>query len=758
MQLYRSVQAEPFEGFTLFDELELDDPQGEFGRGSAVRAFGRRPSARSFPAPPRRRPPGRQSSQSAQRGGTRSALSRRQRDRIRRARRQRGRIKLPTDPRPWPPRRPLPPLWWGYPILDGRLPNEPTTGGSEQGRWVQHSLSQVLGLQLPVNGVMGPETRNAIRTFQQQKGLPVDGILGPPTERALVEALSGQADQAGAVPADQAEPAPTDQPAQSPAQHGAADAAASSPPEGELGSTSSSTLANLYGVPMTVLSALGRGLEPLAIRLAVLWGQRDENKLANLVFFARHPERAGRALVRGEPNFDRLSQEWLDIRQRLVRPALASAPRPQPASPTPGSTSIGFRPISVESPGGGRIRDKTPPQPADLETVSGYGGKRISLHRLAASAWRALVSAARADGIAGPLLLPTSGYRSPETQETLWQNALKKYGSPEAARKWVAPPGSSAHQTGRAIDLYVGGKNSSSEVAHLRTLPAYKWLVAHAERFGFYPYAQEPWHWEYNPPAAAQREFVEALAELPWSWQEYEDEGSEGMFGQEQESLDLESMTEFDHEVSRTSSAYIQWVQRSLNHILGTRLVEDGINGTLTRSAVRSFQQRHGLAVDGIVGPQTEGALIAAGATSPPGSTPSWGTPSGAVPIDLTKYATQYTFGNYVYTGRRAQVLHHLKAQFGANASTYPTHSVCPTCSADLWAPGALWNKDNTGMKSMNDLAEYIRANVASLGIEYVIWIQRISHGGAWRQMEDRESLSANHRDHIHITFKNSFH
>jgi len=162
-----------------------------------------------------------------------------------------------------------------------------------------------------------------------------------------------------------------------------------------------------------------------------------------------------------------------------------------------------FRPTSVESPGGGRIRNKTAPRPSDVATVSGYGGKRIPLHRLAAEAWRALVSAARADGLREPLLLPTSGFRDPQHQERLWRAALERYGSPQEARKWVAPPGGSAHQSGRAIDFYVGGKNSSRNVAHLRTLPAYRWLVANAMRFGFYPYSAEPWHWEYNPPAAA---------------------------------------------------------------------------------------------------------------------------------------------------------------------------------------------------------------------------------------------------------------
>ncbi len=134
------------------------------------------------------------------------------------------------------------------------------------------------------------------------------------------------------------------------------------------------------------------------------------------------------------------------------------------------------------------------------------GQRRIPLHRLAANALRALIKAARADGLAKPLLRPVSGFRDPARQTRLWQQALAKYGSPQAARKWVAPPGGSAHQSGRAIDFHLGGRNASDNVARLRPLPAYRWLVANAQRFGFYPYEREPWHWEYNPPVAANRE------------------------------------------------------------------------------------------------------------------------------------------------------------------------------------------------------------------------------------------------------------
>ncbi len=86
---------------------------------------------------------------------------------------------------------------------------------------------------------------------------------------------------------------------------------------------------------------------------------------------------------------------------------------------------------------------------------------------------------------------------------------------------------------------------------------------------------------------------------------------------------------EFDYEMeeewetgspNRSSRDYIKWVQQSLNQIMGLRLAVDGISGTQTRSAIRSFQQQRGLTVDGIVGPQTEAALKAAlaGGYAPP--------------------------------------------------------------------------------------------------------------------------------------------
>ena len=59
-------------------------------------------------------------------------------------------------------------------------------GSSQYIRWIQSSLNQILGISLVVDGIMGPQTRNAIRRFQNLAGLQVDGIVGPKTEAAIV--------------------------------------------------------------------------------------------------------------------------------------------------------------------------------------------------------------------------------------------------------------------------------------------------------------------------------------------------------------------------------------------------------------------------------------------------------------------------------------------------------------------------------------------------------------------------------------------
>ena len=79
----------------------------------------------------------------------------------------------------------------------------------------------------------------------------------------------------------------------------------------------------------------------------------------------------------------------------------------------------------------------------------------------------------------------TSAYRSPEVQERLWADALAKYGSEAAARKWVAPPGRSNHNHGAAVDFKFLDPS------------AQEWVHQNAGQFGMhFPMSHEPWHIE----------------------------------------------------------------------------------------------------------------------------------------------------------------------------------------------------------------------------------------------------------------------
>jgi hypothetical protein len=76
-----------------------------------------------------------------------------------------------------------------------------------------------------------------------------------------------------------------------------------------------------------------------------------------------------------------------------------------------------------------------------------------------------------------------SGYRSPRRQAELWGAALHRYGDPEIADNWVAPPGRSMHSRGLAVDI--GGEvELAVRLIEELDLPMYR------------PLSHEPWHFE----------------------------------------------------------------------------------------------------------------------------------------------------------------------------------------------------------------------------------------------------------------------
>jgi V8-like Glu-specific endopeptidase len=75
-------------------------------------------------------------------------------------------------------------------------------------------------------------------------------------------------------------------------------------------------------VPRDVATALGKQDWPSALSLAIRARCRDENELTNMLFFARHPELPTGPLKRDDPNFGRLSAEWMKILDQEVWKAI----------------------------------------------------------------------------------------------------------------------------------------------------------------------------------------------------------------------------------------------------------------------------------------------------------------------------------------------------------------------------------------------------------------------------------------------------
>ena len=122
-----------------------------------------------------------------------------------------------------------------------------------------------------------------------------------------------------------------------------------------------------------------------------------------------------------------------------------------------------------------------------------------------AAAFAEMQAAAGAEGIT---LYESSGFRSYETQEALYQRYVDTDGQ-DAADRYSARPGSSEHQTGLAIDL-------NTVADDFGDTPEGQWVAAHCAEYGFilrYPegkedatgYMYEPWHIRFVGEEFAQK-------------------------------------------------------------------------------------------------------------------------------------------------------------------------------------------------------------------------------------------------------------
>lgn len=103
----------------------------------------------------------------------------------------------------------------------------------------------------------------------------------------------------------------------------------------------------------------------------------------------------------------------------------------------------------------------------------------------------ALRAAAKGAAGEGVEFRVNSGWRSPAYQDHLLREAVAKYGSEEAAARWVATADTSPHVSGDAVDI---GRSDATS-----------WLSEHGAEYGLCQiYRNEPWHYELRADAAEQ--------------------------------------------------------------------------------------------------------------------------------------------------------------------------------------------------------------------------------------------------------------
>ncbi len=168
------------------------------------------------------------------------------------------------------------------------------------------------------------------------------------------------------------------------------------------------------------------------------------------------------------------------------------------------------------------IANKQYPLPESYEVNVSYVSGSYRLDSRIVDAYNSMIAGAKEDGITLKII---SGFRTYQGQTTLFNNKVNKYlnqgysreKATELAAQYVAPPGTSEHLTGLAVDListnwysYNSDLNSNFE-----NTKEFEWLYNNCAEYGFvlrYPkdkeaitgYSYEPWHYRYVGVEAAK--------------------------------------------------------------------------------------------------------------------------------------------------------------------------------------------------------------------------------------------------------------
>jgi murein L,D-transpeptidase YcbB/YkuD len=216
--------------------------------------------------------------------------------------------------------------------------------------------------------------------------------------------------------------------------------------------------------------------------------------------------------------------------------------------------------VGVEVPSiYGRKGDPLPKRMAKLVTAAAQSLQRV-------------YGAVAAEG--GHLLL-SDAFRSAEEQ----QRAHHDYVT--GKKSAFSPPScNSVHEAGRAIDIDA----YDTGIGHARVraiLNEHGWVHIVETLTG-----NESWHYEFRE--ARWEEFKEAHGYAAMA-----------------RAMKQEIGNTVGLEIAEEKKAEVRRLQELLRLVDGAKLAPDGIYGVRTRRAVKAFQRKHGLQVDGVAGPIT---------------------------------------------------------------------------------------------------------------------------------------------------------
>ena len=514
--------------------------------------------------------------------------------------------------------------------------------GSEHVRWVQETLNRALGLRLMVDGIMSRETRSALRTFQRRYGLPVTGFIGPDTEEMLIRTAGGSMSEEDLFLGKMVRRASR-----------AASRAAKSASRAVRKTAKSAYKAGKKGAQYAGKHAgkVGSYALPPGAGAAIKFG-RDVARGKNVVSSFKSAAKA---------NID-------DMRKRMRHAQIAASI--VPGAGTGVSAALGAanaladgRPITdaaIEAargaiPGGPLAQAAFDmginlAQGQNLSNAA-LGAARNRLPAGARAAFDTAVALGKGQNLQQAALAAARGHLPPEAragldtamalgrgqslQQAAWGNARRflpkyhpsvRYPYRNRARNRALAAARYARRRNReleGLDIFDSEWPSAlygeADINYELAFEAEPFMAS-AEFEDFEAADLETFNeWEYEDDQnTLEPELLEGEWEMPDS-AECSCGGREmEEFSFEAEPFDGAEFEEWEDEAAWNSPQKVRWIQESLNKILGLRLKVDGIMGPQTKSAIRRFQQKNGLIVDGVVGSATERAL--AKANPPKGS------------------------------------------------------------------------------------------------------------------------------------------